>query len=471
MEKSCFVSRVALVFIIQITILSLSNLTFAQGIQQSPYSAPNVLRNEFGPYEPGLSNPLSPPMGGLAGRSEPGSILLSPQLFQGILPNIPYLQVGYLYSFGDNVSSGRLSLDFLQPVRLGNHSAVFAEFHNEWRDFWRTVSRGSNHRIDLSIGGGYRTIFNENTLVGVNAFYDTTRLGGAWYDSGGVGTEVAALLAGNGSIDFAFNWYGNLFNSDVLANAFRRGPENYDFSAGYSHEIWNGGPDMRLSATGYRFSSGNGVYGFKGGVELRSRDGMFTVKYEAAHDRINETYQTVGGFVNIGLQLGNLLNGESPFTSPEPIFRSPRNLKRLLTRPVANSRRTGAPNSIVTSSGADPCITRAVFVSFTHDFTDVYFASPVPFTDLAKMNTATMTIGPRVAGNATQLDRTRVDVSGSHNSNRYTGPIPGIFVATRAADPQWFGIGLPGTKFETVRGRVIGYGNTYEGTITVTWCP
>lgn len=321
----------------------------AQGLPQSPYSAPSVVRG--GP-DLAPSNPLSAPAG--MGSRGMDSILLTPQMFQGILPQPSNLQAGYMYSFGDSVGSGRLTLDFIQPVVFGN-SAVFGEVHGQFQNFWKTIQSlfrsgatittesSFNERTDLSFGGGYRTLLSEDTLLGVNGFFDSTKLGSRWYSSGSVGVEYAALLPGNDALDLSFNWYGNLFNSNVLANAFRRGPQNYDFQVGYSHEMWNGGPDLRLSATGYRFSSGSGIYGFRGGAELKTRDGTFSLKYEAANDRVNKTYHTVGGFVNVGIQLSNLLNGGSPFVMPEPIFRSPRSLVKRLSEPAR--RHYGSPTS------------------------------------------------------------------------------------------------------------------------------
>ena len=320
---------------------------WAQGVRQSPYSAPDVLRRgvDAAPYGPSAL-PGAAPMG----VREPDSILLTPELFRGILPLIPNLQAGYKYSFGKGVSSGRLTLDYLLPIRIGDDAAVFGEFHTEWQDFWKTLTRGADNRVDLSIGGGYRKIFGGSTLLGVNGFYDTTRLGNRWYPSGGVGFEFAALFPGNDVGDLTFNWYGNLFNTNEVADVFRHGPSNYDVRAGYSHELWNGGPDLRLSASGYRFSAGTGVYGMRGGAELRSRDGMLTLKYEAAHDRVNRTYHTVGGFVNVGFRLSNLFNGESPFVLPEPIFSSPRNLTALLTEP-AKREYTGPAGATIDAAG------------------------------------------------------------------------------------------------------------------------
>ena len=59
-----------------------------------------------------------------------------------------------------------------------------------------------------------------------------------------------------------FNWYGKALDASFsaatsvtplqLANA-SFGNSNFDFQAGYSHELYNGGPDLRLSVTGYKF--------------------------------------------------------------------------------------------------------------------------------------------------------------------------------------------------------------------------
>ncbi|MGB6068285.1 MAG: hypothetical protein WBG50_26045 [Desulfomonilaceae bacterium] len=338
----CDFSRVVGLFCLFSLILATS--VGAQGLQQTPYSAANTVRG--GPFAGGLdlvpSNPLGLP-GSAGAPREPESLYVSDGMLRGILPLIPNLQFGYLYDFGnDRVNSGRFTADYLLPFTLNADSEVFGEAHTEFQDFWNTLrsaftsgitNSAFNNRVDMSFGGGFRTFLNHGTLLGVNGFYDTSRLGGTWYSSGGLGFEMAALM-GSDALDFNFNWYGQLFNSNVLINAFRYGPSNFDFQAGYSHELWNGGPDLRLSATGYKFDIGNSVYGWNGGAELWSRDAMFVLRYNVGHDQVNETYQTVGGFVNIGFQLENIFRGESPFTKPEPIFKSPRTLRYMLTRPV-----------------------------------------------------------------------------------------------------------------------------------------
>ncbi len=136
----------------------------------------------------------------------------------------------------------------------------FGEAHSEFQSFWKKKN-GFNNRTHISLGGGYRTIFRDTTLVGVNGFYDTARLREQWSPSGGVGLELAALLQSYEALDLNFNWYGRMFDSQVLRSAFRYGPANFDLEAGYSHELWEGGPDFRLKITGYKFDTVVDKYG------------------------------------------------------------------------------------------------------------------------------------------------------------------------------------------------------------------
>jgi hypothetical protein len=272
-------------------------------------------------------------------------------MFQGLLPPIPNLQLGYLYSFSNNYGAGRVTGDYLKPFSLNKESFVFGEAHVEGWNFWNSGGTNGNsggrvnNRVDVSLGGGYRKFFGNQALIGVNGFYDTSRLTGQWFSSGSLGFQAAWLLPGSDALDLNFNWYGKLLNGYQWINTFRHGPSNYDFEAGYSHELWNGGPDLRLKIKGYHFDIGSNLNGYTGGAELKSRDGMFVLKYEAGYDRLDNTYQTIGGYVNVGCQLENVIKGESPFTAPTPIFRSPRNLSYMANQPAA--RNWNQPTAVV----------------------------------------------------------------------------------------------------------------------------
>ncbi|MFC1836652.1 hypothetical protein ACFL2Q_18325, partial [Thermodesulfobacteriota bacterium] len=214
--------------------------------------------------------------------------------------------------------------------------------HAEFTNFWDTLSsfaRGEDSfkgRTDLALGVGCRHMFGPDVLVGLNAFYGTAKLGGQWYSSGSAGLEMAWLLSGNSALDLNFNWYGNLVSAGVWRNAFRNGPSVFDVEAGYSQKLWTGGPDLRLNLTGYSYGNGpTTVYGWNGGAEITSADGVCSILYETGADKTNATYHTVGGTIRIGLQLENLLRGGNPFQMPEPIFRGgARNLEHWHARKV-----------------------------------------------------------------------------------------------------------------------------------------
>jgi hypothetical protein len=295
----------------------------------------------------GPSNPFGMPGTTAGPRSGPRSIHISSAMLKGLLPPIPNLELAYVYSFGQGVRTGRLSVDYVAPSRFGGNGAAFVEAHGEFTNFLETLSRvfslGSTEttersfreRTDLSFGGGYRRIFYDKVLVGANGFYDTSRLGDRWYGSAGVGLEFAALGVGNDLVDLTFNYYGDLFQGrNSIINAFRNGRGNFDLEVGYSIEAGANGPDLRLKAVGYQFDVGEKVHGWNAGAEIRTRNGMFRVKAEGGRDKINGEYYTVAGYVSAGLRLERLLTGKSPFTMPEPVFASPRNLRRLLVERV-----------------------------------------------------------------------------------------------------------------------------------------
>jgi hypothetical protein len=255
------------------------------------------------------TNPFGTP-GFTAGLPQgSNSLYLNSGMFRDILGPIPNLEIGYLYQFGNNIRTGRLSLDYVFPATVWDNQAVFAEAHGEFTNFWKTLQRllrsgnsttsynGYPERTDLSFGGGYRKLLGDSLMLGVNGFYDTTKLGSRWYGSGGLGFEMATLGAGNDLIELTFNYYGDIFQGrNSIINAFRNGPSNFDVSARYSIELGDYGPDLRLKATGYQFDIGTRRYGWNTEAEVRTRNGMFSVKAGTGHDPVNGWYHTVGGF-------------------------------------------------------------------------------------------------------------------------------------------------------------------------------
>lgn len=430
-------------------------------------------------------NPLSLPRGSLVGSD---SVVLSSAMFQGLLPPIPNLQLGYLYTFSNNYGAGRVTGDYLKPFSLSKESFVFGEAHAEGWNFWSSGgSNGAsggrvNNRVDMSLGGGYRKFFGDKALIGVNGFFDTTRLTSKWYSSGSLGFQAAWLLPGSDALDLNFNWYGKLLRGREWINTFRYGPSNYDFEAGYSHEIWNGGPDLRLKIKGYHFDVGSNLTGWSGGAELKSRDGMFVLKYEAGHDRLDNTYQTIGGFVNVGCQIENLIKGESPFTPPTPIFRSPRNLSYMANQIVP--RNNSQPSEVVvaraissTNSNSSPpspppstLTTTTIgegylspFTSTRHDISpNVSLAATSTFTSL----TITFNEAYPSAINAT------IDILNNESNSVSVSVGAGVKSITLdiATYPSWFGGGgVTGVDYNSIRVWNNGASNWHVDPVTLVW--
>lgn len=322
---------------------------WTQGLPRSPYSAASMVWRST--LDLGPSNPLGRPTG--VGPEGSDSVYLNSEMFRDLLPVIPNLQGGFVFNFGRNVGQGRGIIDYVLPVGIGD-SVFFGEVHSEFQNFWKWskseviarpwpaekglehVALKPNRRTDLAFGGGYRTILGGATLLGANAFFDTTKLADTqWYSAGGIGLETVSLLPGGGFVDLQFNYYGNLFSRSALINAFRNGAGSFDFEVGYSQPLFDDALDLRVKAAGYRFDVyTRHAYGFRLGGELSTRDGRFTARYQYTDDQLNQPYHTVGLNANVGFRLESLLAGENPLTAPEPIFARPPNLRRLLGKPV-----------------------------------------------------------------------------------------------------------------------------------------
>lgn len=324
-------SLLAFAFIIS---LCLASSAAAQGLQSSPYSAPSLLRGDaLSPVSSDMFRGPDSTTGRVSGFQDPPGTPRSER-------DIPNLQAGYIYYSGKNLRLGYLTLDYLLPIRLGENSIVFGEAHSEFRNFSRNASPRANDKVYLSMGGGYRTVLGRKAIVGFNGFYDAAQFSDQWLSSGGAGVEMAFLIHGFDALDINFNWYGDISDSDLVVNEFRDGPFNYELQAGYSHQLFDEGPDLRLYATGYKFDDKTGVYGWQAGAELKSPDGVVSIRGETAYDHVNDSYQTLSASVNLGFRIEDLFQGRNPFGMPERIFNSPRNFDRLTNKVKRHWRHT-----------------------------------------------------------------------------------------------------------------------------------
>jgi hypothetical protein len=352
------------------------------------------------PVDLAPSRPYSQP--GTAGPQYGGgseTVPFSSEWVRDWMPTIPNLQFGFNYLFGRNLRQTWWSADYVLPVSLTRNDILFGEAHADsssssstggfpfLNNFWQQGPAGLQNRIDLSFGLGYRKFIGDNLLVGAYGFYDSTRLSGTWRSAGSVGFQAAAKGPGDSAVDLNFNYYsdsyvgydsrGSVFPTFNLFGAIANGTGNYDFEAGVSQPLFNRAYDLRLKFAGYEYDMGNSkVYGLRSGADVTTADGVFKISAEYGNDRLTGQYGQVGAYVNIGFQAENIVKGESPFTKPEPIFRSPRNLRQMASLPakrnwrkpsavIANAKCEGLPDD---SQFATPD-SRACFYSGTGAWT------------------------------------------------------------------------------------------------------
>lgn len=275
------------------------------------------------------SNPLGLPgtTGGLPRGSD--TLNLSSRMFPEILPTIPGLEISYLHSFGKWDDWSKFVVEYVRPVRFGG-TTIRWEAHGIFHNVLDSSPFSNRGRLDLAIGGGIRTRLSNNTLVGAHGFFDATFLRGKWHSDVSVGGHMVAFLMGDDAIDLAINWYGSASTDIDLGPPAGFGLGTLDARLAYYHELWEGGPDLRLTIFGYTvdpthlhiLSRGEG-YGAR--VALASRDGMFRASYQYERETYHEDIHTVGLNFRTGFSIEKLLAFESPVENPTPIFSSPRN--------------------------------------------------------------------------------------------------------------------------------------------------
>jgi hypothetical protein len=272
----------------------------------------------------------------------------------GIPSPISHLEVGLHYDFGNKTRTKRLTADYVLPFSPTPNHVAFGEAHYETYGFPRNIPGADGSRTDLSLGGGYRMVINNVVLFGVNGFHDSTKLHDTWYSGGGVGCELVTMVGSLGEVDLNLNYYGNMFDNDLMENAFRNKGGSFDVQVGCSQllthrcRVFKQPMDIRVAVTGYKFDIGTPVYGLRFGAELKTGDGFFVLRYAHGEDEVNGEYHSIGGTLTMGFRLENVLKGESPIELPEPIFYSSRNLKWMLSHKVRRS--WYQPTAVVVSS-------------------------------------------------------------------------------------------------------------------------
>jgi hypothetical protein len=76
-----------------------------------------------------------------------------------------------------------------------------------------------------------------------------------------------------------------------------------DFEAGYTTSIFDRSNDVRFKVNVYNYDIRQSIYGIRAGVDIMPWNGALDLRYEIGRDQLYGSYQTVGGFVNIPLDI------------------------------------------------------------------------------------------------------------------------------------------------------------------------
>ncbi len=351
--------------------------SFLRGALADSFSSIRALQQELSLNRSGASS-SDWGWGSLSRLGE--SLNVTDALVRNILPKWANLDFGFNITFNNSITTGSYFFDYLFPMQKGARESFFVEAHGEYLGYWRNKSEALNqstlpffavpvevittttidsspNRYDFSFGAGYRKLFGASTLIGINSFFDASSVFKEWHSSWGWGLEFAALGPYNSAIDFHLNQYGNLFRGSAFLDAFRAQGTSVDFGGGYSVALFDEKLDLRLGVDGYRFVFGNEEWGWRGSAELTTGDGVVTLRYEHGYDRVDQSYDSIGAYVNCAFDSQHLLSGGNPFTSPEPVFKNSRNTGRNLTAKVRRNWHQPSALIIARSAAAERSLT------------------------------------------------------------------------------------------------------------------
>lgn len=212
----------------------------------------------------------------------------------------PTLAGGAAYRSAGQERSGRFMMDFVLPARVGSSSVLFFESRAEYRDPLFRIADSPERRFDLGMGVGWRKVWDDRVMIGINGFWDTSRMYGDWYSSPGFGFEFAAAT------------YRSIW--DITLNVYRGG--GIDLKGGVTLPILEDHLDMRLYAEKYRFFDGEFILGSKAGVQISSPNRLITISYEYGQDSRNPEYHAIGCSLTVPFSLEKAFAGKNPFEVP-----------------------------------------------------------------------------------------------------------------------------------------------------------
>lgn len=266
--------------------------------------------------------PLNGPMGVASANANGKSIFVSNSMLSGILPEIPNLEIGYLYTFAEEARRGALTLDYSAPFQINKVNTILFETHGRFDDFFESFFGDDEAVAQIFLGGAYRWRITPNSLVGFNSFLRFNRISKAWYTSGVVGGKFAFKGVGNSVTTLKLNYYGNVFeNGGSVAWLYSKQPGDFRLNLSYRHPGILPAPylksmDLKFSGTHYQYYRGQKLKGWSAGAELNSKDRVLKLKCDVGFDDSSKGFVTVGASATMGFEVEKLISLENPFSKP-----------------------------------------------------------------------------------------------------------------------------------------------------------
>lgn len=208
-----------------------------------------------------------------------------------------------------------MRVDYFLPIKAWTDRSVFVS---------PRVSL-TGQKESFSLGAGIRHLINSDTMVGFHAFHDWVRprrSGGEFLKEAGVGLDFAALPGRYSDLSLSVNAYfpvnqrrgetqgGNLMVKESLSTGV-------DAQLGFLlPALWD--PlDIRVNAQIHSYRGENtNLTGYKAGVTLSTRNGMFTTVLEREKDAYRGETYNVQGALSLAFDWRDLLEGKIPFSAP-----------------------------------------------------------------------------------------------------------------------------------------------------------
>jgi hypothetical protein len=262
-------------------------------------------------------------------------------------------QLTFGAKFSEHLQSGYV--DVLSGLFRSENGALFLNVRGTF---------GDNNQQQMSIGLGYRHLFEEpGIIVGANVYYDyiDSEFGNS-INQLGVGAEILTKW-----VDARFNYYipdndrhlvgtfttnngsrgvsapftsGTLIqqavrrtNTTTTFGIFEEGLEGWNAEAGVLIPGVEQYFELRIFAGGYSYNNpaGGDIAGFKARAEARVTEGV-TLDLEYWEDEELVGGNWVGGVrVSLPFDIGNLFAGKNPFEGAGEVFR-PRKARQLRDR-------------------------------------------------------------------------------------------------------------------------------------------